>query len=326
MTASKKKLAPGEILFKEGDAPDSMYVVKAGHLSVFKLKGKSEIELADVGPGQMFGEMAFFDSKPRSASVKATTDAEVIVLPFQALHGQFKTFPEWLKTMVKTVNDHLRDANIRIRNLEQSTTDTRVFPPHVITKLCAILALVGHRFGEASPEGIIIPGGTLRRYTIQVFQEATNKMQKLIETLVSLGHMKAEDLGEGKQRLTLLKPQMVQDFVDFYNEYLFEEPGKRVTIEEPELKILRGLIFFAKQLEVNPDGMVRVSLSHIQNESMKSLGHVITVNEFNPLVKKNLIGEKESQNNELFSTFKMAEVEKILPFWELIYALDKIQR
>jgi CRP-like cAMP-binding protein len=55
-----KKLASGELLFKEGDTPDAMYVVKRGRLIVFKQKGSSEVELAQISTGQMVGEMAFF--------------------------------------------------------------------------------------------------------------------------------------------------------------------------------------------------------------------------------------------------------------------------
>ncbi|MGE3974789.1 MAG: Crp/Fnr family transcriptional regulator [Bdellovibrionales bacterium] len=326
MGAAAKKLAVNEILFREGDDSDAMYVVKSGRLTIFKTKGKGEIELASVGPGQMFGEMAFFDQRPRSASVKATQDAEIIVLPFSALQAQFKTFPEWLKSMIKTINDHLRDANARIKNLEQANTDTKAFPPHTVTKLCSILSLIAHKFGESTPDGVIIPGGTLRKYTIQIFQEPTNKMQKLIEQLSALGLMKSEDLGEGKQRLTLLKPEILADFVEFYNEYLFAEPAKRVTVEEAELKILRGLIFFGKQVTPNEKGQVRVSLNVMQNESMKTLGHVLTTNDANSLIQKGLISEKESAKNELFTSFDLKNLERILPFWEIIYTLDKVAR
>jgi CRP/FNR family transcriptional regulator, cyclic AMP receptor protein len=326
LSASIKKLGTNELLFKEGDASDAMYVVKAGRLSIFKAKGKAEIELASVGPGAMLGEMAFFDSKPRSASVKATQETEVIILPFKALHAQFKTFPEWLKSIVKTINDHLRDANQRIKNLEQATNDTRVFPPHTITKLCSILSLVGHKYGEASPEGVVIPGGTLRKFTIQVFGEPTNRMQKLTEQLTGLGYMKIEDLGEGKQRMTMLKLEQLSDFVEFYNDYLFKDEAKRVTVEEAELKTLRALIYFGNQVPADDKGKVKVSLNNMQNESMKALGHLVTTNDVNGLMTKGLIGEKESQKGELFSTFSVADLSRLLPFWELIYTLEKVQR
>jgi CRP-like cAMP-binding protein len=327
MGAAAKKLNANEVLFREGDSSDTMYVVKSGHLKVFKNKGSGEIELATLGPGQMVGEMAFFDGRPRSASAKAVKDTEVIALPFSSLHAQFKTFPEWLKAIVKTVNEHLRAANQRIKQLEQVSNDSKAFSPHTVTKLCAILNLVGHKFGETTPEGLVVPGGVLRKYTIQVFQEATNKMQKLVEQLCALGVMKTEDLGEGKIKTVILKPGLLHDFVEFYNEFLFTEAAKKVTIEENELRVLRGLQFFGKQAGApDTEGKVKVSLNHMQNESMKALGHVLTTNDVNSLITKGLCGEKESAGSEIFVKFDIKNVERLIPFWEIIYALDKVAR
>src|SRR5690606_987786 len=101
-----------------------------------------EIELAELGAGEMLGEMAFFDNKPRSAGVRAKQDTTVIILPFSSLYAQFKTFPEWLKAMVKNINGKLRDANAKIKNLEQAAApETTAFTPYLITRLCAIIAL-----------------------------------------------------------------------------------------------------------------------------------------------------------------------------------------
>ena len=140
MSAGVKKVVKGGYLFRENDPSDAMYVIKKGRLTITKAKGSKEIVLAELGPGEMLGEMAFFANNPRSAGAKAAEDSEAIALPFTALHAQFKTFPEWLKAMVKTVNTHLRMANQRIKNLESTDTQEDVmFPPHSITKFCAII-------------------------------------------------------------------------------------------------------------------------------------------------------------------------------------------
>jgi CRP/FNR family cyclic AMP-dependent transcriptional regulator len=76
-----KTLKKGEILFREGDPSDAMYVIKKGRIAITKAKGTKEIVLAELVPGEMLGEMAFFDDKPRSAGAKASVDAEVIALP-----------------------------------------------------------------------------------------------------------------------------------------------------------------------------------------------------------------------------------------------------
>ena len=172
-----KQLKKNDILFKENDPSDSMYVIKSGKIAITKAKGSSEITLAELGPGDMLGEMAFFDSKPRSAGAKAVSDTVVIELPFKALNAQFKTFPEWLKAIVRTVNTHLRNANTKIKNLEKADSEDAVyFPPHTVNRLIGVIGLVASRYGEKTPEGLLVSQYTLRRYTIQVFQLPTAKM------------------------------------------------------------------------------------------------------------------------------------------------------
>jgi CRP/FNR family transcriptional regulator, cyclic AMP receptor protein len=69
-----KTFPAGEIIFRQEDDPDVMYGV---------LEGDLEIRLGDrvidtVGPGGIVGEMALIDHKPRSATVRAVTEARLV--------------------------------------------------------------------------------------------------------------------------------------------------------------------------------------------------------------------------------------------------------
>ncbi len=320
--AGSKSLKKGEILFREGDPSDCMYVIKSGRIAITKAKGSSEIELAELGPGDMLGEMAFFDNRPRSAGAKAKADTVVIVLPFKALHAQFKTLPEWIKAIVKTVNNHLRAANQRIKNLEQASSDEeQFFQPHTVTRLCAILVLVATKYGENDETGVVVPSGTLRRFTIQIFQQPTHKMQTLMEILASQNYLTIEDLGEGRQKLTILRLNDLSDFVEFYNDYLFKEESKRTTIEQKELRVLRALVFYGGKAQANEKGEVAVNITAIQNDSMRDLGNVISVNDYATLMEKNVVGDTVSEKGFVSLKFNYKEVSRIFPYWELIHTL-----
>lgn len=321
-----RKLQKGDILFREGDPSDAMYVIKTGRIAITKAKGSGEIILAEKKNGEMLGEMAFFDQKPRSAGAKAILDTEVIQLPFSSLHAQFKTFPEWLKAMVRTVNGQLRDANVRIKNLESASTDNEeMFPPHMITRLCAIISLIGFKNCEKTEGGLVISYNMLRDYCIQIFQAPTNKLDKIMEVLQALKVMKIEDLGEGKKRVTILNHKLLTDFTDWYNKYLFTEESKRVTVAEKELPVMRALAFYGKQQTPDADGFVKVSLTDMQNNSMRDLNALFSVNDADCLVEKNLVQEKASEaGGVLTMKFKLADVESVLPFWEIIYTLKKV--
>ena len=318
-----RQLSAGQYLFREGDPSDACYVVKSGQIVITKSKGNAEIELATLRTGQMFGEMAFFDGKPRSAGAKAKTDATVVCLPFAALNLQFKNMPEWLKAMIKTINDHLRDANMRIKSLESNKPDDNVeFPPHRITKLCAILSFVGTKFAEQKPEGLIVNYQKLRDYTIQVFQEPTNKMDKIMAILQGLGYVEVQDLGEGRKQVVYKRLQELGEFVDFYNKYLFTEESKRITVEKKDLKNLKAMLFYGSKAQPDAKGKVKINLTQIQNESMKDLGFVLTVNDWESVISKKMTDEKISEQGSVALAFDLKNISQINKNWEIVFAIE----
>lgn len=325
--AGPRVLKKGEVLFREGDASDAMYVIKSGKIAITKTKGSSEIQLAELGPGDMLGEMAFFDNKPRSAGARASSDAQIIELPFKALNAQFKTFPEWLKAIMRTVNTHLRNANTKIKNLEKTAEDeSTYFTPHLVTRLAAVLGLVASKYGEKAPDGsgTLVPPNRLRNYTIQIFQQPTSKMTKFQEILQGLGYMKIEDLGEGKQRLTLFNPDMLMGFVDFYNEWIFKAEEKRTTIEDKELKPMRALVHFGRKTTPDAKGVVKVNLTEMKNDSMREIGYLFSPDDINSLAEKKVTGEPTSGEGALFLSFNLAELEMLNQYWDIIHACKKV--
>ena len=85
--SKEKRLAPDEVLFREGDAGDKLYVVLEGKVRISKnLPGAGEEALAIMGRGDYFGEMALIDEKPRSADARAHDDgAVVLAIPNEVL-------------------------------------------------------------------------------------------------------------------------------------------------------------------------------------------------------------------------------------------------
>ena len=78
--SKERKLRPGEVLFREGDAGDAMYVVVDGRVRISKrIPGAGEEALAFMERGDWFGEMALIDNQPRSAEATAHDGAAVVL-------------------------------------------------------------------------------------------------------------------------------------------------------------------------------------------------------------------------------------------------------
>lgn len=70
---------PGQLVVREGDRADQMYVIVAGELEVVKnARSGGEVRVALLGPGDWFGEMAVLDDHPRSASVRAVAPTTMV--------------------------------------------------------------------------------------------------------------------------------------------------------------------------------------------------------------------------------------------------------
>jgi CRP-like cAMP-binding protein len=66
-----KTFEEGDIVFRQGDAGDTMYILHEGTLAVIREKGETGTVVARLGQGDVVGEMALVDEGPRSATVKA---------------------------------------------------------------------------------------------------------------------------------------------------------------------------------------------------------------------------------------------------------------
>jgi putative ABC transport system ATP-binding protein len=84
-------LEPGEVLFRQGDPSDYVYVVEEGDLEIYRLNAEHEEELLDlVGSGSYFGELGPLLNLPRSASVRARTAGKLIGYPPDLFSSQLK--------------------------------------------------------------------------------------------------------------------------------------------------------------------------------------------------------------------------------------------
>jgi Fe-S-cluster-containing dehydrogenase component len=78
--AKYKRYAVGEVLFNEGDKADGLYMIRRGSVTVSRLIAGKEVVLAYVSAGNYVGEMALINKMPRSATVKAASPTEVVML------------------------------------------------------------------------------------------------------------------------------------------------------------------------------------------------------------------------------------------------------
>ncbi len=84
---------PDEIIFRQGDRGDRVYVITDGTVEVARAGSDGEVVLARLGPGDCFGEMALVDDRPRNATARSLTQVNVLTLDRGAFGTLFAYLP-----------------------------------------------------------------------------------------------------------------------------------------------------------------------------------------------------------------------------------------
>jgi len=103
-----KRYGGGEVLFKEGDAPDGLYLIRRGSVTISRTLGGREIILSYLSAGNYVGEMALLSDSPRMATVKAAATTEALILEAETFKRVLGRNPQWREDMEARFLDRLR--------------------------------------------------------------------------------------------------------------------------------------------------------------------------------------------------------------------------
>ncbi|HET8673387.1 MAG TPA: Crp/Fnr family transcriptional regulator [Thermoleophilaceae bacterium] len=125
--AVPRRWSTGEVIFREGDAGDTCYVVQTGCVRVTRNHSDGRtITLAELRGGDLFGELAMFDSERRSATVEAAEDTTAIALLASDMRRLLIKHPEISIKLLSALAERLKEANERISRQSFQTVASRV--------------------------------------------------------------------------------------------------------------------------------------------------------------------------------------------------------
>ena len=106
---------PGQVIFREGEASQEAYRILRGRVEISILADGKPVILAQLGEGDIFGEMAMVDERPRSASAQALEVTECEVLTPENFNDLVLSRHEVLIPYMASFFERLRTANDRLR-------------------------------------------------------------------------------------------------------------------------------------------------------------------------------------------------------------------
>lgn len=104
-----------EYLITEGGTSHEMFWILSGKFVITKMNQDGQnVIIGEVYPGELVGEMSFLDNLPRSASVRAKEESEVLVIPHKKFIDVLDHQPRWFRSLMQTMSQRLRGANKKI--------------------------------------------------------------------------------------------------------------------------------------------------------------------------------------------------------------------
>jgi CRP-like cAMP-binding protein len=111
----QRRLPKDEILFRKGDAGDSMFMIGEGWVKIVTEDALgSQLTLNQCGPGEAVGEMSLFDQAPRSAGVVALSDVALLELKRVALLKLLDQRPDVALLVIRGISSRLRGSTTYI--------------------------------------------------------------------------------------------------------------------------------------------------------------------------------------------------------------------
>jgi CRP-like cAMP-binding protein len=259
VAGAAKIFKPGDVVFKAGDKPDGMYIVRKGELQVFLDENGKQVVLANVPEGGIVGEMALFDKQNRSASVKASKPSEVTQITVSDFEGLMKQIPKWFVTLMGALSERLRSTNERLQKAETGGGK----PMQGALRLIAVIDLIWARHGEKDEKGkFVVNKKTLETILVETLLENPTRVQAFLKILSD-----AETIVNGtdthKQPAWAMPNRaFVTQFPQFVAEFLKGNPPA-ACMNEQTLKIMQTAAALAPK---NPYDPASVPISAIFEE------------------------------------------------------------
>lgn len=122
-----RSFAKNEIIYHQGDTATTFYYLKNGRVKVFMTSFDGMEKTVDTAKrGELLGEGAFFDKKPRVSSAKAVTDCELVVIDDKLLFELISAYPRLAFELLEILAKRIRLLSTQLDSMTFMQADARI--------------------------------------------------------------------------------------------------------------------------------------------------------------------------------------------------------
>jgi CRP/FNR family transcriptional regulator len=196
--AVPRSFVRGEVIFQEGSQGDVMYVIRKGRVLIKREHaGGRTIALTEMGPGDLFGELAIFDKEARSATAECIEVVNVVALTSGDVTRVLTRHPAIAVKLLQQLSKRIRAANSRIGDQYFQSTEGRI--------VNVVLGLAEQQNGN------VMAGSFVRANQSEIAQLASTSRETVSRFLANC--QRADLLTTYRGRLQLRDPEGMRRMV-----------------------------------------------------------------------------------------------------------------
>ena len=232
----QRQFHAGDVIFKDGDAGQSMFILLDGEVEISKVLGDHRTILASLSKGSIFGEMAIINRRPRSATARATSPVVALEISRSMFEKRLEEVPKWMRGFFGIMAERLREAT------DRQSTDS---PEDIARQFIAILAMLSKQTDADNQDRIVLPWNETVATLAFLMGVDTTSVNDMANKLVTAKLAKSDKREKVGRVLIFEHPDEMEQFAQFCKEQYLVAGGHLEEYSEPfrfssphEVKIL----------------------------------------------------------------------------------------
>ena len=121
MASLGKHYEDGEVIVRQADAGDCMFVIQKGEVEAVAETDGRELRLRKMGANEFFGEMALFEQETRTCTIRAIGPTQVLTIDKKNFLSGIHEDPSLAFRIVQTMSHRIRDLTDRLAQYEENS-------------------------------------------------------------------------------------------------------------------------------------------------------------------------------------------------------------
>ncbi len=324
-----KEYKKGQLLFKEGDAVESIYFIQTGKVSIFLERQGKKIQIDELKSSQVLGEGGLFALGKHPFSAEAMVNSQVLEIPIKALNAQVEALPSTAKLILKSLHEDVKQLRSKIKSIALENDNSPCSQHHVPTLFFQYVLLSKH-LGKANEAGEYkVSWSSLRHFSTRVFRESQQRLMSGLELLKKLGYCdwtkqyNEEEKIEEINEITFKDIATIDRFAEFYTYHIFKA-GKpeAILVDDMAFKVIKILVQLSIGQKPNHQGNVVLEYDQVLKMAKEKTRIDLKNTHFDLLEKKGLMVQRKSTDKGLQLLFNGDDFMATAINWAIIKEID----